>query len=156
MVKEITKIKQHNTILDTNIRRLGGYYLSLLFYINYFTGEIDFTAEDINKYYFLFLKKGFLDKSSLPKSPCLILEYFGFIRPRCRYERVLTPIGNNEFSIYEVYINSLDTVHHIAKCKKKILYDSRDMASLGIKSRNISKRVFSYLSINAQYAFQLP
>ncbi|WP_161555037.1 DUF261 family protein [Borrelia turcica] len=149
MFNQITRITQYNTKLNPNIRRLGGYYLSLLFYVNYFTKTIDFKVKNVNEYYYLFVKKGYLDKSSLPKSPCLILEYFGFIRPHYRYERVLNPVSENEFTIYEVYITSLDTVHHIARKGKLTLYDSRDMASRKIKSRNVSKRVFSYLSINA-------
>ncbi|UGQ17896.1 DUF261 family protein [Borrelia sp. RT1S] len=157
MVKKarIHTILQNNLELHKSIRELGGYYLSLLFYVNHHIRTIDFKVKDVNEYYYLFVKMDYLDKNSLTKSPCLILEYFVFIRPHCRYERVLNPVGEHDFTIFEVYIDSLDTVHYIAKRGRTTLYDSRDMASREIKYRNVSKRVFSYLSINARKTHSL-
>ncbi|WP_445436372.1 DUF261 family protein [Candidatus Borreliella tachyglossi] len=144
---QILTILQNNPALHKPIRELGGYYLSLLFYVNYYIGTIDFSVDEINKYYFFFKNIGYLDKSSLPKRPCLILEHFGFKQVSCRYEKVLSIAGERDFTIFEVFIPTLDTVHYIAKRGKITLYDSRDLLNQGIKSRNISQRIFSYYKI---------
>nr|WKT13869.1 hypothetical protein LKV13_04460 [Borrelia sp. BU AG58] len=43
----ILTILQTNPALHKPIKELGGYYLSLLFYINHHIGTIDFDIEDV-------------------------------------------------------------------------------------------------------------
>ncbi|WKC58482.1 DUF261 family protein [Borrelia sp. P9F1] len=151
MVKKarIPTILQNNPELHKSIRELGGYYLSLLFYVNRHIRTIDFNIDEINRYYLYFKNIGYLNKNSIPKFPCKILEYFGFSLVSCRHERVTAAAGEHNFTIFEVYIDSLDTVHHIAKRGRTTLYDSRDLLKQGIKCRNTAQLIFSYYKVLA-------
>ncbi|WP_418906382.1 DUF261 domain-containing protein [Borreliella tanukii] len=138
----ISKIKQSNNGLLTEIQKWGCYFLCLHYYTSLFK-KLEFNVFDINASYYRFLGLGYIRSNCFIKDPCMILNYYG-IRSSARYETSRYFGTANEFEISEVKIKGVAGFHFIATKEQEILYDSLDLKPRGKEFKVTSKRIFKF------------